>query len=57
MTTVHVAFVGDYDDRRVVGCYSTRDLAVDAVIARDRTETRESAVVEEYVLDAPPVAP
>jgi hypothetical protein len=48
---VFVAFAGDYDDRRVVGVYSTRDRAVRAALEAEPNERPDTVVVAQYTLD------
>lgn len=55
MTTIYLVTQGSYSDYRIVGAYSTRELADKVVTEINRCYHYDQAVVEELELDKPTV--
>lgn len=55
MTTIYLVTQGSYSDYRIVGAYSTRELADEVVTEINRGDNYDTAYVEEFELDKPSV--
>lgn len=55
MTTIYLVTQGSYSAYRIVGAYSTRELADEVVTEINRGDNYDTAYVEEFELDKPTV--